>query len=52
VLTTEKYLKRLDTTRIYRDAYENAGITDGLLSEAAAEQEAAAEFDDGEGGLC
>ncbi|MGH3921629.1 MAG: tyrosine-type recombinase/integrase [Pseudonocardiaceae bacterium] len=50
VLTTEKYLKRLDTTRIYRDAYETAGITNGLLSEAAAGQEAAAEFDDGEGG--
>lgn len=49
VLTTEKYLKRLDMTRIYRDAYENAGVTDGLLGEAAAEQEAAAEFDDGEG---
>jgi integrase len=47
VLTTEKYLKRLDTTRIYRDAYENAGVTDGL-GEAAAEREAAAEFDDGE----
>jgi integrase len=52
VLTTEKYLKRLDTTRIYRDAYDNAGVTDGLLSEAAAEQEAAAEFDDGEGEVC
>jgi integrase len=53
VLTTEKYLKRLDTTRIYRDAYENAGITDGPLSEAAAEREADAEFaDDNAGGLC
>lgn len=52
VLTTEKYLKRLDTTRIYRDAYENAGVIDGLLIEAAAEREAAGEFDDGEGGLC
>ncbi len=52
VLTTEKYLKRLDTTRIYRDAYDSAGIADGLLAEAAAEQEAAAEFDDGESGLC
>lgn len=52
VLTTERYLKRLDTTRIYRDAYENAGITDGLLNEATAEQEATAEFDDGESGWC
>jgi hypothetical protein len=52
VLTTEKYLKRLDMTRIYRDAYENAGVTDGLLGEAAAEQEAAAEFDDGDGEVC
>jgi integrase len=52
VLTTEKYLKRLDTTRIYRDAYEHTGITDGLLSEAAAEQEADAEFaEDNESGL-
>jgi integrase len=51
VLTTEKYLKRLDTTRIYREAYEHAGITDGLLSEAAAEHEANAEFgEDTEGG--
>ena len=25
VLTTEKYLSRLDTTRIYREAYERAG---------------------------
>ena len=52
VLTTEKYLKRLDTTRIYRDAYEHTGITDGLLSEAAAGQEADAEFaEDNESGL-
>ncbi|MGH9066836.1 MAG: tyrosine-type recombinase/integrase [Acidimicrobiales bacterium] len=26
VLTTEKYLRRLDTTRIYREAYEAAGL--------------------------
>jgi hypothetical protein len=55
VLTTEKYLRRLDTTRIYRDAYERVGIADGLLSqaehEAEAEHEADAEFiDDTEGG--
>lgn len=44
VLTTEKYLRRLDTTRIFREAYEGAGITDGLLSEAEAEKEAGAEL--------
>jgi site-specific recombinase XerD len=53
VLVTEKYLRRLDTTRIYRDAYEHAGIGDGLLSEAEAAREADAEFDeDTSGGLC
>ena len=53
VLTTEKYLRRLDTTRIYREAYEQAGITGGLLNEQArAEREAAAEFaGDTDGGL-
>ena len=49
VLTTEKYLRRLDTTRIYRDAYENAGTVSGLMSEQAAEREAGAEFR-GDGG--
>jgi site-specific recombinase XerD len=44
VLVTEKYLRRLDTTRIYRDAYERAGAAEGLVDEAAAEQEAGAEF--------
>jgi site-specific recombinase XerD len=44
VLTTEKYLRRLDTTRIFREAYEQAGIADGLLTEADAEREADAEF--------
>jgi len=43
-LTTEKYLRRLDTTRIFREAYEQAGIADGLLSDAEAEREADAEF--------
>jgi site-specific recombinase XerD len=43
VLTTEKYLRRLDTTRIYRDAYEHAGITAGLLNQA--EHDADAEAD-------
>lgn len=46
VLVTEKYLRRLDTTRIYRDAYDQAGITDGLLDEADAAREADAEFDE------
>lgn len=44
VLTTETYLRRLDTTRIYREAYEQAGIAEGLLTDAAAEGEADAEF--------
>ncbi|RZL77281.1 MAG: site-specific integrase [Rhodococcus sp. (in: high G+C Gram-positive bacteria)] len=52
VLTTEKYLRRLDTTRIYRDAYDHAGISDGLLSEAETDREADAEFDeDTDGGV-
>ena len=42
VLTTEKYIKRLDTTRIYREAHEHAGLADGLIAEAA-EREASAE---------
>ncbi|MGH3518852.1 MAG: tyrosine-type recombinase/integrase, partial [Haloechinothrix sp.] len=46
VLVTEKYLRRLDTTRIYRDAYDHAGVSDGLLSEADAAREADAEFDE------
>ena len=44
VLTTEKYLRRLDTTRIYRDAYEHAGAGSGLMNDREAEREAAAEF--------
>jgi integrase len=50
VLTTEKYLRRLDTTRVYRDAYEHAGTASGLLDDRAAGREADAEFrgdDDG-----
>jgi len=51
VLTTEKYIKRLETTRIYREAYEHAGLAGGLIAEAAAEREAGAEFGrDAEGG--
>jgi integrase len=46
VLTTETYLRRLDTTRIYRDAYQRAGQEVGLAEIAAAEREADGEFDD------
>ena len=44
VLTTEKYLRRLDTTRIYRQAYEGAGAAAGLAGDTGAEREAADEF--------
>jgi len=52
VLTTEAYLRRLDTTRIFADAYEacQAGPGAGTAGGADAEREAAAEFageDDG-----
>ena len=43
VVTTEKYLRRLDTTRVYRDAYDRAGRDHGLL-EAEDEGGVAAEF--------
>ncbi|MEU0214902.1 site-specific integrase [Streptomyces sp. NPDC006265] len=46
VLVTEKYLRRLDTTRIYREAYEAAGAAAGLTEDTEAEHEAAAEFAD------
>ena len=36
VLVTEKYIRRLDTTRIYREAYERAGTAEGLVSRRAA----------------
>lgn len=39
-------LRRLDTTRIYREAYEGAGAAAGLTDDTAAEREAAAEFAD------
>ena len=47
-LTTEAYLRRLDMTRIYADAYEQAvnGASAGAL--AAAGREADAEFDTGD----
>jgi integrase len=46
VLTTEKYLRKLDTTRIYREAYDRAGTAGGLLgsTDADAEREADEEF--------
>ncbi len=46
VLTTEKYLRKLDTTRIYREACERAGAASGLLggADADAEREAGEEF--------
>jgi integrase len=45
VLTTEVYLRRLDMTRIYRDAYRRTGaVGRGLL--AVAEREAGEEFAD------
>lgn len=44
VLTTEKYLRRLDTTRIFRESYAAAGSHHGLIADSAADDEAAAEF--------
>lgn len=45
VVTTEAYLRRLDMTRIYADAYERAGRDAGLI-DAAAQREADEEFAD------
>jgi integrase len=50
VLTTEAYLRRLDMTRIYRDAYDRASHDQGLAEITAAEREADDEFDDDLGG--
>ncbi len=54
-VTTEAYLRRLDTTRIYADAYTRAGVAAGLAGEAvdeqAAQREADAEFDDDRDGI-
>ena len=44
VLTTEAYLRRLDMTRIYADAYEQAANGAPAGARAAAGREAAAEF--------
>ena len=50
VLTTEKYLRRLDTTRIFREANEHAGLDAGAgAGDRAAGLEADAEFS-GDGG--
>jgi integrase len=46
VLTTEKYLRRLDMTRIYRDAYDRVGADVGSAEQQAAHREADAEFDE------
>jgi site-specific recombinase XerD len=47
VTTTEKYLRRLDMTRVYRDAYERAGTRAGLADdEEATQREADEEFDE------
>ncbi|MDA8044850.1 MAG: site-specific integrase [Actinomycetota bacterium] len=40
VLTTEKYLRRLDTTRIYAEAYEAAGFESGRPAQAGREADA------------
>lgn len=47
VVTTEAYLRRLDLTRIYAEAYERAGREAGLI-DAAALREADEEFADEE----
>jgi integrase len=46
VITTEAYLRRLDMTRVYREAYERSGHEHGLLDGEAARREADEEFDE------
>nr|WP_235609448.1 hypothetical protein [Frankia casuarinae] len=46
VTTTEAYLRRLDTTRIFGEAYARAGAAAGLADDPAADTEVAAEFTD------
>ena len=48
-LTTEAYLRRLDMTRIYADAYEQAANGASAGARAAAAREAGTEFDTGTG---
>jgi integrase len=46
VMTTEKYLRRLDTTRIYREAYQQAGFGVGPFDDVCdTDAEVDAEFD-------
>jgi hypothetical protein len=45
-VTTEAYLRRLDMTRVYREAYERSGAEHGLLDREAALREADEEFDE------
>ncbi|HKS43519.1 MAG TPA: hypothetical protein VJT49_00120 [Amycolatopsis sp.] len=45
-LPTEAYLRRLDMTRVYADAYTRSAAKHGLADRAAAEHEANEEFDD------
>jgi len=44
VITTEAYLRRLDMTRVYREAYERSGHEHGLSGGEAARREADEEF--------
>ncbi|MFD8951996.1 site-specific integrase [Streptomyces xanthophaeus] len=46
VLTTEKYLRRLDMLRVFREHYEDTGRRWGFLEDEAAEREADTEFAD------
>jgi hypothetical protein len=50
VLTTEKYRRKLDTTRIYREAYDRAGTAGGLLGSADADSEREADEELAEAG--
>ncbi|MGW5155767.1 tyrosine-type recombinase/integrase [Nonomuraea wenchangensis] len=52
VTTTQVYIRRLDTTRIFREAYEQAGLAAGLIpseSDPTVMDEMAAEFEEDEG---
>ena len=49
-LTTEAYLRRLDMTRIYADAYEQAANGASAAARAAADREAGTEFGTGTDG--
>ncbi|WP_037886357.1 site-specific integrase [Streptomyces sp. NRRL S-646] len=49
-LTTEKYLHRLDTTRIFRELYERSGLEAGLLA-AARDHELESEFGEDPAGV-